>query len=366
MDAKFKTALREVCSGDSAAALVTITDVKGSTPRKPGAKMLVFPDGRVIGTIGGGCGEAEVRREALNVLSSLTPVKYIVNMTNDMAEEEGMVCGGIMQVLIDILTPGTNAEKKLLAAYLDSLEAGEEPVLATITNCSGETGRLGRKYFVTANGRQQGDLGHDKLNEAVSQRIEQVRLEGKTRTITVPSENGQPECTLLFEPAPAPIELLILGGGHIALPLASMANILGYQVTVVDDRPDFANSARFPGASQVICKDFVGALQELQISNRTFVVIVTRGHRHDKLCLQEVASRPASYVGMIGSRRRVKALLSELREEGIPQESLERIHSPIGLDIEAETPEEIAVGILAEIINVYRGGRAKSLKISQS
>lgn len=363
MDTKFNTTLREVCTGNTSAAVVTITGVKGSTPRKPGAKMLVLPDGQVFGTIGGGCGEADVRREALNALSLLTPMRYTVNMTNDIAEEEGMVCGGIMDVLIDIITPGPNEEKKLLADYLTSLEAGEQPVLVSVANSPGEPGLLGRKCFFTVSAERNGDLGNEELNSLAGKWIDQIRSEGKTRIIRSTDNSGKPEFELLLEPAPASVELLILGGGHIAKPLAAMAVILGYRVIVVDDRPAFANTARFPGAGQVICQDFGHALQNIQIGPGTFIVIVTRGHRHDKLCLQKVVSQPSGYLGMIGSRRRVKALMAELREEGIPSDSLQRIHSPIGLDIAAETPEEIAVSILAEIITVHRGGKAQSLKI---
>lgn len=363
MDSKFNAKLKEVCSGDGTAAIATITGVKGSTPRKPGAKMLVLPDGQVFGTIGGGCGEADVRREALNALSLLTSTRYTVNMTNDIAEEEGMVCGGIMDVLIDIISPGPNEEKKLLAGYLASLEAGEQPVLVTVANSPGNPGLLGRKCFFPARAERKGDLGHQGLNSLAEEWMEQARSEGKTRLIRTTDDSGKPEFELLLEPAPAPVELLILGGGHIAKPLAVMAAILGYRVTVVDDRPAFANTARFPGASQVICEDFGRALQETKIGPGTFIVIVTRGHRHDKLCLEKVVSQPSAYIGMIGSRRRVKALMAELRENGISPEPLEKVHSPIGLDIAAETPEEIAVSILAELIKVHRGGRAQSLKI---
>lgn len=363
MDSKFKTALKEVCSGDTAAALVTITGVKGSTPRKPGAKMLVLPDGQVFGTIGGGCGEADVRREALNALSLLAPVKYTVNMTNDIAEEEGMVCGGIMDVLIDIIKPGAHSDKKLLAGYLASLESGEMPVLVTVTSSPREQALLGRKCFLTADGTRTGDLGNEGLNRLTEKWVSEVRSEGRVRLITLPAGPELPECNVLLEPPPAPVELLILGGGHIAKPLAAIAHILGYRVTVVDDRPAFANSARFPGASQVICQDFGQALREIQIGPETFVVIVTRGHRHDHLCLRQVVTQPSAYVGMIGSRHRVRALMAQLQEEGIPAELLERVHSPIGLDIAAETPEEIAVSIIAELIKIHRGGKAQSMKI---
>lgn len=364
MDTKFNATLKEVCLGDSAAAIATITGVKGSTPRKPGAKMLVLPDGQVFGTIGGGCGEADVRREALNALSLLTSTKYKVNMTNDIAEDEGMVCGGIMDVLIDIINPGTNEEKKQLAGYLASLEAGEQPVLVTVASSPENPGLLGRKCFFPTGARRNGDLGNEKLNNLAEEWTEQARSEGRTRIIRTTDDSGKPEFELLLEPAPAPVELLILGGGHIAKPLAAMAAILGYRVTVVDDRPTFANTARFPRASQVICEDFGRALQEIKIGSGTFIVIVTRGHRYDRVCLEKVVSQPSAYLGMIGSRRRVKALMAELLEDGIPPEAVERVHSPIGLDIAAETPEEIAVSILAEIIKVHRGGKAQSLKIN--
>jgi len=363
MDTKFNETLKEVCLGDTAAAVATITGVKGSTPRKPGAKMLVLPDGQVFGTIGGGCGEADVRREALNALSLLTPMKYNVNMTNDIAEEEGMVCGGIMDVFIDIIKPGPNDSKKILAGYLTSLEADKQPVLVTVINSSGNPDLLGKKSFFSVGTDQNGDLGNKELNSLAGEWAEQVRSEGKTRILRTTGNTGKPEFELLLEPAPAPVELLILGGGHIAKPLAAMAAILGYQAIVVDDRPAFANTARFPGASQIICQDFGHALQDIPIGSGTFIVIVTRGHRHDKICLQKVISQPFGYLGMIGSRRRVKALMEELREEGIHADSLEMVHSPIGLDIAAETPEEIAVSILAELIKVHRGGKAQSLKI---
>ena len=134
-----------------------------------------------------------------------------------------------------------------------------------------------------------------------------------------------------------------------------MAKIIGYEVSVVDDRPSFANSARFPTADTIICDDFERALDAININPQTFVVIITRGHRYDKVCLRKVINQPASYIGMIGSRKRVKALLAELEEEGVPNKLLQKLYSPIGLKIGAETPEEIAVSILSELIKVQRG-----------
>lgn len=358
MDLNFKEALKATCLSDDSAALVTIIDVKGSTPRKPGAKMLVLPNGQVSGTIGGGCGEAEVRREALNALTTLTPSKYIVNMTNALAGDEGMVCGGIMEVWIDILEPGLNNNKKLMLEYIEALENKESPTLITITASDDSPIRLGEKLFITSSDEITCELGSEKINEMVKKGVEKATATRKPLLIKEDSLH------IFIEPSPTTIKMLILGGGHIALPLATMAKILGYHVTVIDDRPAFANPQRFPNADVLICNDFVPALKTVNSTPNTFIVIVTRGHRHDKLCLQEVINHPAAYIGMIGSHRRVKALMSELQMDGVPTEIISKIHTPIGLDIASETPEEVAVSILAEIINVYRGGKAPSLKLT--
>lgn len=330
--------------------------------------MLVRRDGRIFGTIGGGCGEAEVVREALSALDAMSSTTYIVNMTNDMAEEDGMVCGGIMEVFIDILKVGIDEDKKLMQAYITSLLNNEYPVLVSVVDSS-EVGGLsqGNKRFVTLSAKETGDLGSPEINRLALELINQVRSENKP--LLTPCNTGSsikdiPRVRLFIDPAPLKLKLLILGAGHISLPLSMMAKILGYHVTVVDDRPFFASKSRFSTADSVICDDFVQAIRQIDIDLNTCVVIVTRGHRHDKLCLKEILKYPNMYTGMIGSRRRVKSLLSELEEQGVPQEYLQKVHSPIGLNINAETPEEIAVSILGELINVHRGGSMESLKLN--
>lgn len=158
--------------------------------------------------------------------------------------------------------------------------------------------------------------------------------------------------------------LLILGGGHIALPLVQMGKMIGFEVTVVDDRPAFASTTRFPAADRVICDEFGKAIEEYAPDGSTFAVIVTRGHRHDKDCLAKVleSEEQPAYTGMIGSRRKVKAVLDELRAEGISPALLDSVQAPIGLDIGAQTPEEIAVSIVAEIVMVKYYGRSSGLK----
>ncbi len=166
---------------------------------------------------------------------------------------------------------------------------------------------------------------------------------------------------LLFEIARPQPELIICGCGHVGQAVAQCGAFLGFRVTVIDDREDFATREKFPDQRiNIICDDFVAALQSLKLTAASQVVIVTRGHRHDEICLREVIEKPVKYLGMIGSRRRTTTIRAHLKREGISDNSMMRLHAPIGLDIGAQTPEEIAVTIMAEIIMVRRGGDGRS------
>jgi xanthine dehydrogenase accessory factor len=347
MDDKLRSALKDICLSEDKGALVTIIKVLGSAPRKEGAKMLVLPDGQTFGTIGGGCAEAAVKMASLHALDRLKPVKYTMNMTQELAEDEGMACGGVMDILIDILPPGNNKEKEYMRNYLSALANKEEPVQYTVIEPTTDPIDLPGKFFVTSSGKV---ISNVKDGQILSLWMERYKPNGQPRL----EKDGKFE--IFIEPAPAIVELVVLGGGHIALPLCEMAKILGYYVTVVDDRPLFANRDRFKSADQVICKDFLQAIKGITFSEKTYVVIVTRGHRHDKVCLKAVLKQPSGYIGMIGSKRRVKALMGEIMDEGITAKTVANIHSPIGIDIGAQTPEEIAVSILAEVIQVHRNG----------
>jgi len=140
---------------------------------------------------------------------------------------------------------------------------------------------------------------------------------------------------------------------------------MGFRVVVVDDRADFANRERFPEVEEVIADDFSTALREYPINESTYVVLITRGHRHDEVCLREILDSPAAYIGMIGSKRRVATVLEDMAKEGFSDESIRRLYAPIGIDIGAETPEEIALSIMSEVVNVLRGGPAPSMRLQQ-
>jgi len=164
---------------------------------------------------------------------------------------------------------------------------------------------------------------------------------------------------VLIEVVESPPVLLIVGAGHIGRSLCKLGAAVGFSVAVLDDRPDYANSERLPEAEQVLCEDFERALDRFPINRNTYVVMVSRGHKQDEISLRKTVGRPAAYIGMIGSKRRTSTVLAHLATEGFSPDALEAVHTPIGLDIGAETPEEIAVSILAEIIMVRRGGSGR-------
>ncbi len=158
-----------------------------------------------------------------------------------------------------------------------------------------------------------------------------------------------------------PPTLLIVGGGHVGGCVARIGKYVGFQVAVLDDRPDFANREKFPDADQIICEDFIPALERFPIDETTYIVVVTRGHKHDEAAVRAVLQSDAAYIGMIGSRRRAGAVMKLIRDSGVPDEALAKVRTPIGLDIGAETPEEIAVSIVGELLTVRLGGTGRPL-----
>jgi xanthine dehydrogenase accessory factor len=239
------------------AALVTIVSTTGSTPQRVGAKMLVFGDGRIVGTIGGGCYENDAFGKAREAIASRAPQIVHYELSDDFAQETGLICGGQMDVYI-------------------------EPI----------------------------------------------------------------------EPSP---ELYVIGGGHVGFHLARVAHEVGFRVHVIDDREKFANAERFPTAAEVIVDDIPSWIARVSLPPHAYAVIVTRGHTNDLEALRALAPRELRYLGLIGSRAKVARIFDALVADRMPADALKRVHAPIGLDIGAVTPQEIAVSILAELIAVKHG-----------
>ena len=266
-------------------------------------------------------------------------------------------------------------EPHLLA--LELLGRREPFCLATVV-AAGEdsTARPGQKLLVRPHGETQGEIGSAQLTAAVGRAAAEQLATGEIRLArfdrdgaVLPDrlsrragEIGAKEIEVSLEPMVPPDQLVIFGAGHIGMPLSRLAAVLGFEVTVVDDRERFANAERFPDAARIIVEPFDEAIQRVELTPWTYLVLVTRGHEHDEATLRHVVGSPAPYIGMIGSRRRVLVVFERLRAMGVPQEFIRRIYAPIGVDIGARTPEEIALAILAEIVSVKRGGRASSLR----
>lgn len=255
----------------------------------------------------------------------------------------------------------------MIRSILDALNesvAQKRPVaLATVVAATGPwAGHVGRKAVVWLDQDPLGSLGLGDLEERVLADA-RAALAGKAHRL-LHYESGGERLDIFVEVQRRPPTLLIVGAGHIAVPLAQLGSLCAFSVTVLDDRAQFATRERFPTADQVIAAPFRKALREMPIDEDTYIVLVTRGHQHDIDCLLEVIDKPAAYIGMIGSKRRVRAVFELLaREKGMPLAKFDRVYSPIGLDIGAETPAEIAVSIMAEVIKVFRGnvGQARSL-----
>jgi xanthine dehydrogenase accessory factor len=257
MNQEVFAAVADALERGESAALVTIVSTMGSTPQRVGAKMLVFADGRMVGTIGGGCYENDAFWKAREAITHRRPQLVHYELSDDFAQETGLICGGTMDVYI-------------------------EPI----------------------------------------------------------------------EPSP---ELYVIGAGHVGFHLARLAHEVGFRVHVVDDREKFANRERFPNAEEIVTDDIPTWIDKTVIPPHAYVVIVTRGHTNDLDALRQLAPRDLRYLGLIGSRAKVARIYDELAAHDMPTESLKSVHAPIGLDIGAVTPQEIAVSILAELIAVKHG-----------
>lgn len=247
---------------------------------------------------------------------------------------------------------------ELTSAITAALEAHRAAALTTVVATKGRpTVQVASKMVVTSEGERTGSLGDPALDERVLEDLREVMQTRKVQVKTYELPAGQ-TADVFFELFMPPPQLVVVGAGHIAVPLAAMGKMLDYEVIVIDDRATFANKSRFPTADKVIVGDYEESITGLDLTPSTFVVLVTRGHRHDVLSLRKVIQKPLAYIGMIGSRRRVFAVLKLLKDEGVSLEHLAKVKAPIGIDIGAMTPAEISICILAEIVNLWNGGPA--------
>ncbi|MEZ8218216.1 xanthine dehydrogenase accessory factor [Candidatus Fervidibacteria bacterium JGI MDM2 SSWTFF-3-K9] len=363
--------LAEIVSKGIPCAFGEVIDTSGSTPQKPGAKAIFRADGGLSGTLGGGCLEAEARRVALECLQQGKRTLLTIHLDSDYGFDDGLICGGTARIFIDGKPYDHASFWNEVATFLRSRRKG---ALVTIVNAT-EPNLVGARWLVEA--RQDACvqeethylrvIAHtpecatdlplgvlDLVNEAIQKRDE--------LTAFVPLPLGEAE--LFVEPLLPRPHLIIAGAGHIGAALAHLASLLEFEVTVVDDRPSFANRERLPEVDNILVGDIAQTVASQPMDKDTYIVIVTRGHRHDAETLRAVVRHvdEVAYIGMIGSRRKIKLIYDELIAQGIATpEQLAKIHSPIGIDIGGESVWEIVVSIAAELVWV-RNGREGSLR----
>ena len=259
---------------------------------------------------------------------------------------------------------------RILAEITAALEGGP-PVLVATVIAAPDPSLVGGKILIRPDGSEIGDLGVAALDAFIKEEAPDAFRRHAVETLYFDNQGGRTRrldsgegaaYQVMLEVHERPATLLIIGGGHIGKALATIGNLCGFSVEIIDDRPEYANADRFPEADRITCGRFDEVLDGYQIDPNTYVVCVTRGHKHDETSLRLVAASSAAYVGMIGSKRRVGAVLQHLVEEGVDPHAIGRVRTPIGLDIGAETPEEIGVAIMAEIIQARRGGTGQPMR----
>ena len=328
-------------------AYCTVVETKGSTPQKPGAKLLILPDLRNIGTLGGGCVEAEARRQAIGLMQDGKPRLLEFQLDSDYGWDDGLICGGNMKIFIDL--PRTRAEAEMFTR-LQELNAKKVPLMcATVVKSEQQNIDVGMKMIFATNGERIGTLGNSVLEADVESQVSGI-LEKNRADIFQQNDTT----SIFLEPLQPRPTLLIAGAGHVGQALCHLGNWLDFDIVIVDDRADFASTERLPEADDIIIGDIAEELRKYPINHLTYVVIVTRGHQNDESALHSVVESDARYIGLIGSRRKIKLIFDDLLEVGIPAEKLQRVYAPIGLDINSKTVPEIAVSIASQLIQVQQ------------
>ncbi len=341
------------------AALATVIKTKGSTPREVGARMLVGPQGLVTGTVGGGGGEGKVIRAAERVLKTGRPEVVRVNLTAPIRMEAQGLCGGVYWVLVERWTADSGT-LEILRRLVEAVQRRKRVARVVLVPESEETPATVGAVYVPSEGITDVS-GFLESRPHLRNRVVQLVETGGLST-TLPVEDVEGASEVFVDVVLPPPRLVILGAGHIAVPLAQMASLHDYHVVVVDDRPGFAVPERFPTADELVTMPLVEALEGLEADHNTYLIFVTRSHALDVEGLATVWGRGYPYIGLIGSRRRIRAVRELLQKRhGIDLENWPEVYAPVGLNIGAETPAEIATSILAELTLVRRGGTGQSL-----
>lgn len=326
------------------AALATVVRTSGSTPRGTGAKLLVSRDGGLVGSVSGGCVESDVAAHAMEVMDQGRPRLVSYGISDEFGIEVGLACGGSIEVLIE----GLGRDP-----YPEVAELVRQEVPVVVATAVRPDGVIGRR-MVVARGEARGTLGDAALDAAVKGKVPELIRSGQSRPMRFKDQAGT-DTEVFLDAYPAPPTLFIFGGVHVAIPLTRYAKILGFRVNVIDPRGIFATPERFAEADQLAISHPEDYLNGVELNENSYVVVLTHDPRHDEPIIKRVVESRTSYLGAIGSRKTNQERMARLMAQGVPQEALARVHAPVGLDIGAQTPEEIALAIMAEVIAARYG-----------
>ena len=345
---------KEVLRKGEPCVLATVIRQSGSSPRGAGAKCLISRAGPIWGSVGGGLLEARTTEEARRVLTTGSPSRLHFSLTGKDVAEADMICGGRAEVFLEPLGPLDSPRFTALKEAVSTKQRGGKGVLMTALSEQLWEGGQG-KWFVKEDERAGKALPSSlELNRLIETWWDKL-VEQRKPEVVKWKDGRDGELEFFLEPIVANPVLYIFGGGHVSRQIVPLASLVGFRVVVMDDRAEFARAEDFPEAEEVREIDFHNAMEQLPIDGDSYLVIVTRGHIHDKDVLSQALRTNAKYVGMIGSKRKRQMIFQSLLDEGFKEEDLARVHSPIGLPIGAETPEEIAVSIVAELIKARAG-----------
>ncbi len=357
-----RAAVSDLYASGETFALATVIDTYKSAPRDAGASMLVSASGEVVGSVSGGCVEGAVYQEAMEVIRTGIPVRRTYGVSDEDAFSVGLTCGGTLHMFVE---PVDRATYTQLGAVIGAIDEHQPVAVATIVSDPSDTGRVGRRRVVWPD-HAEGDLGSGRLTDALDDDVRGMLAQGSTGLLhygTDGQRRGDELEVFVQSFAPAP-RMLVFGAIDFAAAVADLGSYLGYRVTVCDARPVFATAKRFPTAEEVVVKWPHVFLEEIadEIDERTAICVLTHDPKFDVPVLKEALRTRAGYIGAMGSRRTHEDRMERLREAGVGEEALARLHSPIGLDLGGRTPEETAVSIAAELVRTRWGGSGRALR----
>ncbi len=337
----------------------------GSTPRDVGSMCIITEDNQIIGTVGGGLLEYKVHKKAMTLFKKGHSFIYEFKLSNDDLAKAGMICGGNVDLFLEPLFPDNPATMSIFKTIAKQIKNNKPATLVSRIENNLDAMAEDTRLLILEDGATKGALpgpntenldtqnlttkNPDEANpDTADQAANKMATTSDSPYQLIETDGGRTH--LFIERLQLRPRIFLFGAGHVSTCVAQVAKLVDFDITVIDDRPEFANKERFPDADTICVADFKQAFEDLTISGNAYILIITRGHMHDKAVLEFALETKAAYIGMIGSVKKRNIIYKSLMENGMSKKRLEKVYSPIGTDINAETPEEIAVSIVGELI----------------